>query len=479
MPGLSPYYDPVPGTMPGQDEDPRFGLGVTVAENDPTQNFDLGVGNDQPDATSADAASAAPAPGVSQNPQNDLDERQKLRDYMSKKYGTDVTKGQQQFEENQINPQDLQAQQDRARQRDLIAGLSESAAQIGNYRGQYTKSDVPNFSNELNKSDQDVLAGKQQLAKAGQSRAEAGRKGLADLTTFDKANEDLALAHEKRDPDSEISKGYRESLKSLGLDVPDTMTADAIERTKMADVAKTTYAKRIQMEGQADIAKYRAQEQGARAKEASEARQSASADRQNAALDAKNTKRFDDLSKLLKEEAQSSRSTIGKAANGVFSANKITSLLDQADAQGGKLTNPQMAEIASSIDSMIKGGASTVSGTEHMMPKTLVQKYGDMATFLTSNPQPQEMKLFIKQMRDTVEREKSVSNAAIDTYKKKSLSSYHDLQKADPEKWNDIMAAYGLNENDTADLQPSSKSQQVNVPGKIKEWTPPVQYGSK
>lgn len=170
------------------------------------------------------------------------------------------------------------------------------------------------------------------------------------------------------------------------------------------------------------------------------------------------TKRLDTLNHHLTEETQSSRSTIGRASNGVYSAQKIDALLQQADKQGGAVTPQQLAEIARSLDNMISGGSSTVSGMEHLLPDTAKGRYSNAMSFIQSKPEPVELKEFLNLARDTTNRELDVSKHVIKDYKTKIRSSYDDLAQTAPEAYNRVLKAHGLLDDDSVKSKTTSNS---------------------
>lgn len=485
MAGLSPLYHPVRGTTPPVDEfnddmNPEMGMqdvATTAPDEPPAGMFEEQARQASglvPPAVGSDAAPQTSAPAAP----NELDERRQLVEYLNKRHAADIKQGLSDYDANKVNPEELRESRNDNRDRQFIAGLSNSLAAVGNVRGNYAKSTLPEFANEIEKSDKDYFASRGQMAKAGLDLAGQGQKGLTDVETMQAKLAEMENTAAKRDPNSEVSKGYRQALAGLGLTVPENISAEGIEKAGLKDAASKAYTKRIQMEGQAQIAKFKAQEMRAMKDVAREQGNSAREDRRQAQISDKATKRFDELSHKLNEDVQSSRTTIGRASNGIYAADKIGSLLDQADAQGGKVTQQQLAEVASALDSMVKGGQATVSGIEHMMPHTLEGKYGDVASFLSSSPKPQELKEYLDMMRDTVKREKAVSQKVIGDYKKKALSSYHDLEKTDPEKYNEIMQAHGLSGASSGSMQASTPAPAPSV-SDLPVWTPEKAVGVK
>lgn len=218
MAGLSPYYQPYPGT---EDEpDMKYGLGV--AQNDmqqPSDNFDLGI--DEPTEENIEAQSVAPKA---------TDTQRGLADYMANWANKNITQGNEAYEKNRVNQEDVDAAREQNKTRQLLAGLAESGAKIGNYRGNYSKSSLPEFANQMQQDDKQYFDQKRQASQAGLAQAQEGRRALADVGAFKKRIAEMDNMVAKNDPNSEISKSMRDAVRSSGMEIPDNLSAAAIEK---------------------------------------------------------------------------------------------------------------------------------------------------------------------------------------------------------------------------------------------------------
>lgn len=403
----------------------------------------------------------APQPDMNLPPVKPDPARSQFDNAMNQRFMTRAGKGLDTANANDLSRGDIEGNADTSKLRDLIAGLTTSANQVGNFRGQAATTNIQDTADRFNKTDQGVLDARNKLAQQGEDSAFKSVRGMNELedqgfqrdlhpgqmqqqqlqnqhaglqnqATQQNINiGDLDFKNKKdlNDPNSGLSVYTRDFMKTIakGQPVSDTMTA-AQAGTLLPMIEQ----------------KYKMDESNASRRDMANIRAEAARDGKAAASGEKVQKRFDVVNKSLTDEVSNTRSTVGKASNGIYAASKIESLLDQAKAQGGRVTTPQLAEIASALDGMIKGGQATVSGIEHMMPNTLASKYGDVVSFLRSSPQPAELKEYLTMMADTVKREKETSKKLLSDYRQKMLSVNQDLAKADPDKWHEMMKSHHL-----------------------------------
>jgi len=229
MAGLSPLYNPYPGTeeeeekiLPGSEQ-----YGMLMQEQEPVP-----VEEDLPE----------PAP------QTAVDSQRSFVDYMKSWANKNIQEGNNAYEQNRVDPAQIEASRGENKTRQLIAGLADSAAKIGNVRGQAVKSTLPDFVNQMEKSDKDYFSQKQNASKEGLSLAEAGRKSLNDVGSFEKRIAEMDNAAAKSDPNSEISRAMREAIKTAGMAVPENVSAAAIEKTGLGQQARQIALEKMRQE---------------------------------------------------------------------------------------------------------------------------------------------------------------------------------------------------------------------------------------
>lgn len=460
------------------------------------------VDPDMPLDSAPPPVSAAPVPGskpvVPDAYPTDPDGKKAFLNLLQGKFAGAADQGFSDYKDNRVTKDDLDNQRAQASANNLLAGLSQSAQKIGNFQGKVSDSTIPDFVKGQNQINQDFLKGREGLSDEGYKNAAGAVKGIEGIDTQQdtlakmQAETDARKAAAKQaavkaDPNSDISQFYRDNLKKMGVNVGDNISAAQIE-PKFAnlqgayekDQDRQLKEKVATMDLQAKHEDVQSQIQGkqqdraaqreflqANKDQAAADREAAAQEKHDAALSDKDTKRFDTLNKALTDEIQSGRSTVGRASTGILAANSVDTLIKQAEAQGGKASYQQLYEVARSLDSMIAKGASTNTGLEHIFPDSLKADMAKTQSYVNGKPVMFDVKDYMKLFKDTVDREKGVSNDAIKEYQNKALSSYKDLKKKDPEKWDEIMSSHGL-------IPPKDQDDAAAAPKTTppREWTP-------
>jgi hypothetical protein len=234
----------------------------------------------------------------------------------------------------------------------------------------------------------------------------------------------------KSDPSSEVSKFIRDYVKSnFGAQIADDVSAAELEKQfpVLAKVADTKLA----METKREVAEQNAH-----------TRQEAAKEKKKEGDDKTTTKRFDDMGKKIAAELGSSRSAFGKGANIVRSAEAMEQLTEQMNPND--LDNRQIKELARNLDAMLSSGASTISGTNGLVPSSWTGDEAKLEEYIRSIPKGAKQGEFVHRMMETVAREKGLAKQQIKNTQKKILGSYSDLKEKDSEKWDTIMNVHGL-----------------------------------
>ncbi len=234
------------------------------------------------------------------------------------------------------------------------------------------------------------------------------------------------------DPGSAASVNMREFAKpmlaKLGIKMPDNVSYSQME--KISPMVVKMFDAQESREQRSDILKDRQAERSL-VKEGKD--------------DEKISKRASELNNKLVEEAASSRSAFGKAANIRRSAEAIDTLIDQIPDKNN-IDNRQIYELARSLDAMLSSGAATISGSEHLIPKTSSGDLAKIQEYITGIPKGAKQAEFIKRMQETVHRERDLASKQIRTAKDKFVAGYGDVKQKSPEKYKDIMKAHGMDE---------------------------------
>lgn len=238
---------------------------------------------------------------------------------------------------------------------------------------------------------------------------------------------------ERDDPNSPISKGMQQMFGRLGYPIQGNASASNLE--KLYPTVSKLYEK-------SQDRNFKIDELTLRLAQAQDARIAA----KQAKLEASSTKRFDDLNKKLIEETSSSRSAFGKNALRVNQARQLETLINSAPNLDN-LNARQVYEIARGLDNMLSQGAATITGSEKLMPHTLMSKIQNMKEFASNSPEGAKLGKFVAQMKDLIERERAVAQDQILATKGRVLSSYKDLEQVNPDKYNAIMEAHGIDDS--------------------------------
>jgi hypothetical protein len=73
------------------------------------------------------------------------------------------------------------------------------------------------------------------------------------------------------------------------------------------------------------------------------------------------------------------------------------------------LTGRQVYEIAKSLDGMLSMGSPTITGTDKLMPKTLMSQIASGGEYSMNKPVGAQMGKFVQQMQHLIERERQVA----------------------------------------------------------------------
>lgn len=132
------------------------------------------------------------------------------------------------------------------------------------------------------------------------------------------------------------------------------------------------------------------------------------------------------LNDKLTAELKNGRSAFGRAANVLQSTEKLEGLVngDRYD----KLSNREIVELAKSLDNLLSGGSATVSGTEHLLPKTIRGDEAKVLEYVTNKVHSAGAGDFARQIMDTVAREKEIAKDQIYKTQKKVLGGSAHLQ---------------------------------------------------
>jgi hypothetical protein len=287
------------------------------------------------------------------------------------------------------------------------------------------------------------------------------QKAQKELFDLDKAKTQIDDEKAKRDPNSDLSKVGRASVidslnrigrKDLAGMVTPNMSSKQVEdifgQNNLQNMVTAFEAQQNRLE----LAKLKAGEKLAANREK---------------LDAQDIKRLDSANKVITASLGRTNTAFGRMANILRSAEAIEQLAHGTT----NLDSRQIKEVAASLDSMLTMGASTVSGRAGLVPHSYAGDMAKIAEYITNVPKGTQQQAFIKKMLDTVTREKKLAEEQIKRESKKMLSSYADLQKKQPEAWNTMIQAQGLDPEMFTNLDKPDKQDTKSKTVKMKDPT--------
>lgn len=249
------------------------------------------------------------------------------------------------------------------------------------------------------------------------------------------------IAEQKNDPDSAISVGFRKyAEKLLGKPITGKFTAADGEKIipfvfKQYEAGLNRAERQSELKQRLDTSEKVA---GIKAGQAQQAR----SEKQTAKDESELDKRFEKLNQKLTAEIASSRSAFGTSARTYSAAEKIQRLTQGRDPNS--LTTREVAELARQLDTILSNGQPTISGMKKLIPETAAADVTKLAEYITNQSRGAQGGSFIKQMMETVNREKELSGEQVKRTQGKLLAGSTDLMKKDPDRWGTILAAHDL-----------------------------------
>lgn len=115
---------------------------------------------------------------------------------------------------------------------------------------------------------------------------------------------------------------------------------------------------------------------------------------------------------------------------------------------GGDINNlnpQQVREAYTALNNLIsKGGSQAVSQIEHLVPETLASKTANWKQYLLNEPQGADAQAFLRNLIDTVAREKKVAQQQMRAIQLQSLPNYAHLRKADQKRYESVLKGVGI-----------------------------------
>jgi len=269
-------------------------------------------------------------------------------------------------------------------------------------------------------------------------------------TPIDDFNAKLEM--EKNDPKSGVSQGFKNYLKTLGLEIKGDLTA--MQAEKLMPAAFRHYEAQLAQDlkremGEKELGfkkeQLSAKSEESKAKLAESGRwhdmlgvlkgQQADAKKEAAQvkIDDKTNNDFMKAAEKFSSAKASSRSAMGKAALNKAAAERIEKLFEGRNLNYADIR--EVAEASRSLDALLAQGQATITGARELTPRTLRMKIAEILESLTNTRQPAEAASFLKQTLKTVRREKELANTQLASYQQQLIPGFEHLAKKDPERW--------------------------------------------
>ena len=333
----------------------------------------------------------------------------------------------------ELNDDTLKAAQESARQKSFITNIGESFGKFA------AEAPGGKFDNSFYKGLQEQA---QQPVKDIEVRREAlAKNNLIASHMLDIATKQMSVGEQRRlnDPNSAPSRLIKAVLENAHKKDIDFNKLPGWDSATGADALalQKSLTSEERLAGAKEALAYKAQQT------------------ENKADVHKSDKIDNDFMKFGKQvqgSIASSRGDFGKNSNVIRQAGQLEQLINQIKSQPDGADSRQYFELARQLDGMLSSGQGTITGTKELLPSTAQKKFAGMKEWLLSKPEGAGLQDFVKRAEDTINREK---NYAVDRNAQtiaKMAPGFKHLKNADPERWNEILNAQGLDTNEDGDV---------------------------
>jgi hypothetical protein len=262
---------------------------------------------------------------------------------------------------------------------------------------------------------------KSSLIKGLAESAENPIKDLAAKRKAEKEMLDLMDDKKKNDPQSDVSKLYRDSFKKLGIQIPDTATASELEKAQPAIG--------MMINRQAQIEANKIAREGIAATRAATVASKA---------DAASQKDAENFRKAYDPQLASSRSGLGKESSryvqSTHALNLLSGIKDLNDV------NPiQQKELAVALATMLSPGLPHEATINSLDPDTLGKTFANLVQKVTGSPHGTNSAGMVAMLKKSVENQQKISAQNIKKSQNAIKASYAQKIKTNPELYGQVM----------------------------------------
>ena len=134
----------------------------------------------------------------------------------------------------------------------------------------------------------------------------------------------------------------------------------------------------------------------------------------------------------------------------------------------GNIPKSQSVELASAVAGVVSGGISPQSQQQinELVPSSMRGRAEDIAALVTNEPRGRQQQKFMELLKGTAKREAEIADQQMEEIRVKRLPFHKKFRESDPETFNQIVSAYGLNpEYIGKDMKYNKpKTEPVNIP---------------
>lgn len=157
-----------------------------------------------------------------------------------------------------------------------------------------------------------------------------------------------------------------------------------------------------------------------------------------AAAGPKDLKRLAEFGKIMNPDIVRSGTPLGNARMRDMKAENIQKLAAGV-TDYDKLTPQQVYEIATSFNALVTGGMGSITGTEHLVPKSFLGDANALHNYIMNQPGGAGQGAFVKNMLDSVSRERQVAQDQVQRGLQKASIAYADLKQKFPDQYAGIV----------------------------------------
>lgn len=311
---------------------------------------------------------------------------------------------------------------------------------VDNMRDAQNRQNNAIFGNQILKSLNTLGAGI--IGSGAKPQPEIFDEAIKDAQTIVPQFKELA-AQEMNDPNSGVSKAFSKYAKQFGVNIKG---ASAKQVADLYPYLFKGFEAEQNRKATKENLKYKYEELRALKEINAKAKEAESKAKQEHKDEEKNKERFDKMGKLISSEVASSRSSFGVDARTLQAVGNAKALFDGV-RDLNDLDQRQVYEVAKVLDRTLSQGQPTISGAKKFTPETAKSWVQGKLEQISNQRRGAQLGSFVKNMKETLDREGIIAEDRIKKTQRKLLSPYSDLKEKDPEKWELMMREHGLPSN--------------------------------